>query len=117
MFNKWCWDIWMVNQEEGNTWELVSHNNRNNSKLIKYLNFKTKAITELGKKKWKNIFYHLKVGKAFLQVNKNPEVTKENADKTQHCENKNAYMEKPSYIKSQMTNWEKTFPNILYSKV
>lgn len=40
----------MVNQEEGNTWELVSHNNRNNSKLIKYLNFKTKAITELGKK-------------------------------------------------------------------
>lgn len=44
------------NQEEGSTWELVSHNNRNNSKLIKYLNFKTKAITELGKK-WKNTFF------------------------------------------------------------
>ena len=48
-------------------------------------------------------------------MNKNPEVTKENADKTQHYENKNAYMEKPSYIKSQMTNQEKYFQ--IYSKV
>lgn len=40
----------MVNQEEGNRWEFVSHHNRNNSKLIKYFNFKTKAIIEIGKK-------------------------------------------------------------------
>ena len=48
-------------------------------------------------------------------MNKNTEVTKENADKTQHYENKNAYMEEPSYIKSQMTNQEKYFQ--IYSKV
>jgi len=62
----------MVNQEEGNTWELGSHNNRNNSKLIKYLNFKTKAIIELfshyrGNKKGRTFFIISKLERPFYR--------------------------------------------------
>lgn len=44
-------------------------------------------------------FYNLTVGKVFLHMKKNPEVTKENIDKLNCVEIKKAYMQNPPYIK------------------
>ena len=70
LFSKWCWENWTVTRRRMNLDHFLTPYTKINSKWMKYLNVRQKAIKILEEKAGKNLF---DLGRSNFFLNTSPE--------------------------------------------